>query len=457
MPSLSTDFIRKLLPYKEINVVSESRPGSKIYHLPHGPCAEIILKDHFDKLISRGVKLSDIYVSNIIGFDKRCEIFSIEYDLISQIIESDLNTTIKPFTPGRRVITIDKKDGEISIVNDPTVEELIETIKIVASEWFKERKENFHRIMDESAIAASEEHHKEVASIMKSNDKIDKWDTVKKEFGIVDKPKVFPNDGTAYEIISHRTNGLNKNIRIFSLDDQKVTNEIVPTNDYMILLPFEYRKKDVKKILFDVSDGTWKIFKQSRLDDRKLQVIWYNNELIGIITVNNSLTFYKAHNISFQHGQMKTSGIVGITNEVLLAILINRFKSSGITFDDNSVIRNFLENARLWIHKRTLDKNICDEYANENKSGVKTLGKCPCSTMHPDMYKEWVEKYGECGCKYVRKLKIGDKYRRDTKCVWEIISFGVAYDGYTPTYEVTNGDVKGTEYAKDIDKLCGKI
>lgn len=465
MPNLSTELIRKLLPYKEINVTSEPTSESRIYHLPNGPCAEIILKNHFDQLISKGVKLSDIYVSNIIGFDKHCENFSIEYVLISRVIDSNYLITIKPFTPGRRVVTIDKKDGTIDIVSDPTVEELTESIKILGSLYNDLKTVNK---MNESAIVASEDFQLS---------KVNKWETVKKDFGIEDKPKIFPDNGYAGEIVWHRINGLNKRIEVFALSDQSSRSFKVQWNDnnYMILLPFECKRKDAKKIIFEVADGTWEIS-----GNRKLQVFWYKNELIGIVTITNpdnggtSLSFYKAHHLSFQNGSAKDHGVNGFTNEILLALLMDRFIKN-VHNEDDKVIIEYLQNIRLWIYKRTLDKQIMDGMMKDNademinvehykKKAVGTNGNCPCKTLSKDTYKEYEQKYGECLCKYVRKLKIGERYS-DGNAVWEIVDFGIAYDGYTPTYklELVSAEkqklyrVKGEDYAHNVDKLCGKI
>jgi hypothetical protein len=451
--------IKNLLPYEEINV-SDRMHESVICHLIcSNTSIEIALKNHFDQLVSEGVKLSDIYVSNIdvpVPCHYKIFEFNIEYAIINPIIVSNNDIIIKPLTPGRRTVII-SKDGTCDIVSDPTTKELTETIKVLASKFIDLYKKDLHRRMDESAIAASMEFQKQI------ND----WETVKKELNINDKQKKFPlSNGIANEMIWHQTNGFNRNIRVFSLkyrlNDNVIKDDIIK-DGYMILTPFTYKKNNTKKFLFKEVDGEWKID-----INKKLQVLWYKNELIAIIsqeiTSNNGrahfgtdLSFYKAIYIKFQDGSMKENGVNGITNEVLLSILINRFDDINRNDnDDDKKILELLQSARLWMYKRTLDKHI-SEYNLDGASNKLEKQNCPCKTIPPHEYKEYEKRYGECSCKYVRKLKIGDKFENG-KCVWEITDFGIANDGYTPTYKVINEfRICGEEYAKTVDELCGKI
>lgn len=285
-----------------------------------------------------------------------------------QIILTDDGIIIKPFSPGRRTAML-HKDGEVSIVNNPTVEELTETIKILASMRRDEESgenntaeqiaKSLEAISDKSQNMVDVLDGVEATAAMMSKEKIHKWEDVKKELGIEDKPKIFPNDGTANELIWHRINEVNKSIRVFALTDPPLRKLKVQLNNtnYMVLLPFKCKKKDAKKILFEVSDGTWEIN-----NNKYLQVIWYNNELIGIITVKNpdnggvSLSFYKAHYLTFQNGAEKDFGVNGFTNEALLAILMDRFANNSHNGTDDKVIIDLLQSVRLWIYKRTLDK-----------------------------------------------------------------------------------------------------
>ena len=63
--------------------------------------------------------------------------------------------------------------------------------------------------------------------------------------------------------------------------------------------------------------------------------------------------------VLFQNGPIAEAGVNGVTQEVLLAILIDRLRS----FDggpyrsrENSIALTKLEEAQLWLHKRTRDR-----------------------------------------------------------------------------------------------------
>lgn len=63
--------------------------------------------------------------------------------------------------------------------------------------------------------------------------------------------------------------------------------------------------------------------------------------------------------LSFQVGAMKQVGINGLTNEVLLAVLIDRltsFQAGSTACDENRQALLRLHEARLWLHKRTFDR-----------------------------------------------------------------------------------------------------
>jgi len=63
--------------------------------------------------------------------------------------------------------------------------------------------------------------------------------------------------------------------------------------------------------------------------------------------------------IKFQNGPIKEAGVNGISQEALLAILIDRLKSfqaGEFSTKENSVALTHLETALLWLHKRTRDR-----------------------------------------------------------------------------------------------------
>lgn len=63
--------------------------------------------------------------------------------------------------------------------------------------------------------------------------------------------------------------------------------------------------------------------------------------------------------IEFQHGPVKEYGANGISQEVLLAIILDRFRSfqqGPFRCRENAVVITKLEEALMWMHKRTLDR-----------------------------------------------------------------------------------------------------
>lgn len=63
--------------------------------------------------------------------------------------------------------------------------------------------------------------------------------------------------------------------------------------------------------------------------------------------------------ILFQNGPIAENGVNGVTQEVLLAIIIDRlesFQKGPFACRDNAVALTHLETAKLWLFKRTLDR-----------------------------------------------------------------------------------------------------
>jgi hypothetical protein len=63
--------------------------------------------------------------------------------------------------------------------------------------------------------------------------------------------------------------------------------------------------------------------------------------------------------ISFQHGPVKEFGANGITQEALLAIVLDRLRSfqrSRFSCRENAVAITKIEEGMMWLHKRTLDR-----------------------------------------------------------------------------------------------------
>jgi len=63
--------------------------------------------------------------------------------------------------------------------------------------------------------------------------------------------------------------------------------------------------------------------------------------------------------INFQNGPIKEYGVNGISQEALLAIVADRLKSfqaGPFSTRENAIALTHVENAMLWLHKRTHDR-----------------------------------------------------------------------------------------------------
>lgn len=68
---------------------------------------------------------------------------------------------------------------------------------------------------------------------------------------------------------------------------------------------------------------------------------------------------YDGSTIIFQNGPIAESGVNGVTQEVLLAIIIDRlqsFQNGPFKSRENAVALTHLETAKLWLFSRTLDR-----------------------------------------------------------------------------------------------------
>ena len=67
----------------------------------------------------------------------------------------------------------------------------------------------------------------------------------------------------------------------------------------------------------------------------------------------------EAVSIHFQHGPIAENGVNGITNEALIAIVIDRLNGAqegAFKCRENALAITSLEQASLWLAKRTLDR-----------------------------------------------------------------------------------------------------
>lgn len=90
-------------------------------------------------------------------------------------------------------------------------------------------------------------------------------------------------------------------------------------------------------------------------------------EISGFDTANNPsskdhrgyTSSFSKHVMLFQNGPIAEAGVNGITQEVLIAICIDRlrsFQAGQYACRENAIALTKLEEARLWLHSRTLSR-----------------------------------------------------------------------------------------------------
>lgn len=65
------------------------------------------------------------------------------------------------------------------------------------------------------------------------------------------------------------------------------------------------------------------------------------------------------HRISFQNGPIKEVGVNGITQEALLAVVIDRlraFQAGPFASRENAIALTHCEDALMWLQRRTVDR-----------------------------------------------------------------------------------------------------
>ena len=75
--------------------------------------------------------------------------------------------------------------------------------------------------------------------------------------------------------------------------------------------------------------------------------------------VKNSDCLFHVQRIDFQNGPVAEKGYNGNSHEALLAILLDRmesFQKGPYACHDNQMALDHLQGARLWLHKRTMDR-----------------------------------------------------------------------------------------------------
>ena len=173
-------------------------------------------------------------------------------------------------------------------------------------------------------------------------------------------------DLEARELTAHRVNGLNEALRVFVVDK---TGSGGACHEYVVCIPTQ-----------DEKYRSWASAAHGGITSGKVQ---FNNEPEGILVykladghsilgfdVRNDVAFidsekdkapalYITQYIGFQNGPIKESGYNGNSHEALLAILLDRlegFQAGPYASHDNQMALDFLQMARLVLHKRTMDR-----------------------------------------------------------------------------------------------------
>lgn len=189
------------------------------------------------------------------------------------------------------------------------------------------------------------------------------------------RSRIFPEVPTARELTRHRVNGLNEALRIFVLD---APSQGGACHEYVILIPVseqtaERRQQDERDREDSASDeesanqrdleSPWTFYIKI---DRLSTLYLHRNDLVAMMTYRDEdpsepvdLEFFNMARVKFQNGPIKEHGVNGLSQEALLAVLIDRlegFQSGQFKCRDNEVALTHIESAALWLHKRTLER-----------------------------------------------------------------------------------------------------
>jgi hypothetical protein len=166
------------------------------------------------------------------------------------------------------------------------------------------------------------------------------------------------------ELTSHRVNGLNEALRVFVLDGPGPGNAC---HEYVILQPLEAHDEACEQHRPREHD-LWSWYEISSKPTAPGETEGYSLGLDGSeATIKHydsvmeqvDFSYFKVTRLAFQNGPIKDHGVNGLSQEALLAVLIDRlegFQSGQYKCHDNEVALDHLQGARLWLHKRTMDR-----------------------------------------------------------------------------------------------------
>lgn len=178
---------------------------------------------------------------------------------------------------------------------------------------------------------------------------------------------------TVRELTTHKVNGLNDAIRILVLDRPGQGNAC---HEYAVCVPTPLASTVGGEIIREAQETDNTVgeetipqmafgFRFEGRDGSPDRVIYVPQHQILMIEEwvpgqpGSRKTYYEVQAISFQNGPIKEVGFTGNTQEALLAVLIDRlegFQAGPYKCHDNQLALDAIQTARLFLHKRTLDR-----------------------------------------------------------------------------------------------------
>lgn len=135
------------------------------------------------------------------------------------------------------------------------------------------------------------------------------------------------------ELTDHRVNETNEALKITVLDEPGAGGA---NHQYQITWSGEIKKPTIEELEKMLAEGKKPNIAPS-----------------GAVSLSN-VCF-----IGFQNGPIKEAGVNGVTQEALMAIVIDRlrsFQAGPYSCKENSVALTHIETAMLWLQKRTRDR-----------------------------------------------------------------------------------------------------
>lgn len=156
----------------------------------------------------------------------------------------------------------------------------------------------------------------------------------------------------AIELTSHRVNGLNEALRLFAVGPRTHGGAY---HEYLLLLPDETAALSAVQV-----DGEAIVTGTDHFQISEQEELVVDNTIGTAMIVKGSKgESFRVTYLDFQNGPVKDVGYTGISNEALIAVLIHRlqaFQEGPFKSQENEFAWAKLEEARLWLHKRALDR-----------------------------------------------------------------------------------------------------